>query len=128
MIERHLSEFNNAREKIKDDITDTEMWLQKENVAYLLPFILIVPIYLTTSMRRPDYIMVFATFFFGASLIPTVLNRNAVVPRKTSFTISMGIFLIMVASIDMNLILTFIGNLVSLLFWLYIFVFRGPDT
>lgn len=101
---------------------------KKENLFYLIPFILIIPIYLYTNKNRPDYLMLFATFLFVPSLIPTIINPNAVMPRKSSLTIGLGIGIIMLASLDLGLHLTVIGNFVTFILWIHVFIYRGPSS
>lgn len=127
IIKKQTEIFLDNVSDIRGNLTKEQIY-KKENLFYLMPIILIIPIYLTTNRTRPDYMMLFATFLFIPSLIPTMINKNAVMPRRSSLSIGIGIGIIMLAAIDLGLPLTIIGNLITLLLWIHVFIYRGPSS
>lgn len=57
--------------------------------------------------------------------MPTLLNREAYVPRLTSAVSVVGLTVIIVALIGTGLVLSPIVSTVTAVIWVFIFVFRG---
>lgn len=72
-----------------------------------------------------DVLLTFGTILFIPGLMPTLLNREAYVPRLTSAVSVVGLSVIIVALIGTGFVLGPIVSTVTAVIWVFIFVFRG---
>ncbi len=72
-----------------------------------------------------DVLLTFGTILFIPGLMPTLLNREAYVPRLTSAVSVVGLTVIIVALIGTGFVLGPIVSTVTAVIWVFIFVFRG---
>ncbi len=70
----------------------------------------------------------FGTILFVPGLMPTLLSREAYVPRFTSAVSVIGLTVIIVALIGTGLVLSPIVSTVIAVIWVFIFVFRGKRS
>ncbi len=72
-----------------------------------------------------DVLLTFGTILFIPGLMPTLLSREAYVPRLTSAVSVVGLSVIIVALIGTGFVLGPIVSTVTAVIWVFIFVFRG---
>ena len=75
-----------------------------------------------------DVLLTFGTILFIPALMPTLLSREAYVPRLTSAVSVVALTVIIVALIGTGLVLSPIVSTVIAVIWVFIFVFRGKRS
>lgn len=72
-----------------------------------------------------DALITLGTVVFIPGLMPTLLSREAYVPRATSAVTLVGLTTIIIGLIGSGLVLSPIVSSLTLLMWAFILVFRG---
>ena len=72
-----------------------------------------------------DALITLGTVVFIPGLMPTLLSREAYVPRATSAVTLVGLTTIIIGLIGSGLVLSPIVSSMTLLMWVFILVFRG---
>jgi len=72
-----------------------------------------------------DVLLTLGTLIFIPGLMPTLLNKEAYVPRTTSAVSVIGLTAIIVGLIGSGLVLSPIVSSMTAVIWVLIFVYRG---
>jgi len=72
-----------------------------------------------------DALITLGTMVFIPGLMPTLLSKEAYVPRATSAVTLVGLTTIIIGLIGSGLVLSPIVSSLTLLMWVFILVFRG---
>lgn len=96
-------------------------------VGIISIYIILGVIYVFTTRAIPDYIFMFGAIILTASLVPTILSRNARIPRWTSVPALMVIGVFSISFFTLDLYLSSIANAINSTAWIYIAIFRGPE-
>ena len=72
-----------------------------------------------------DALITLGTVVFIPGLMPTLLSREAYVPRATSAVTLVGLTTIIIGLVGSGLVLSPIVSSMTLLMWVFIFAFRG---
>ena len=72
-----------------------------------------------------DALITLGTVVFIPGLMPTLLSKEAYVPRATSAVTLVGLTTIIIGLIGSGLVLSPIVSSLTLLMWVFILVFRG---
>ena len=72
-----------------------------------------------------DVLLTLGTLIFIPGLMPTLLNKEAYVPRATSAVSVIGLTAIIAGLIGSGLVLSPIVSSMTAVVWVFIFVYRG---
>jgi hypothetical protein len=72
-----------------------------------------------------DLVNLVIGFVFSISLVPTILNRNAFIPRKTSILTAVGLTVMVYSLFHLQVNLTSVGTALTAACWWVIFIFKG---
>ena len=72
-----------------------------------------------------DALITLGTMVFIPGLMPTLLSKEAYVPRATSAVTLVGLTTIIIGLIGSGLVLSPIVSSLTLLMWVFVLVFRG---
>lgn len=106
---------------------DIVEWLKKGGV-FTLPVIVFAGAFLVTNQPWQDYVMTFGTLLIAVTLVPTLLEPKAQVPRMTSIPGALAVLFICVGAAGFEAWLTAGANAVAFVFWILAAVYRAPES
>ncbi len=104
---------------------DLTTWLKNGGV-FILPILVFLIAYTVTDQIWQDYLMLLGTLLIAVTLVPTLLEPEAAVPRTTSIPAALAVALFIIGTAGLDLWLTAAANALSCLFWILVIVYRAP--
>lgn len=98
----------------------------KDGGVFVIPVLVFVPAYVLTEQIWQDYVLLFGTLLIAVVMVPTLLDSRASVPRSTSVPGAIAVFMFIIGFLGLELWLTAAANIVSLVFWILVAVYRAP--
>lgn len=103
---------------------DVRTWLRNGGI-FLLPVIVFGIAYLATSRVWQDYLMLLGTLLIAVTLVPTLLEPDAAVPRTTSIPAAIAVAMFVIGTAGLDLWLTAAANALALIFWILVIIYRA---
>ncbi len=98
----------------------------KNGGIYVIPVIIFLVLLPVTDQIWQDYVLLFATLLISVTLVPTLLEPEAAVPRTTSVPAALAVALFVIGMVGLELWLTAGANVLSFILWCLVILRRAP--